>query len=54
MKRYIPFGLVVDDRSYIAEYNNVSCRFYTTIAHILLDMSILEVVKLSKEELNAV
>lgn len=54
MKRYIPFGLVVDDRSYIAEYNNVSCRFYTPIAHLLLDMSNLEVIKLSQEELNAV
>lgn len=54
MKRYIPFGLVVDDKSYIAEYNNVSCRFYTPIAHILLDMSSLEVIKLSQEELNAV
>lgn len=54
MKRYIPFGLVVDDRSYIAEYNNVSCRFYTPIEHLLLDMSSLEVIKLSQEELNAV
>lgn len=54
MKRYIPFGLVVDDRSYIAEHNNVSCRFYTPIAYLLLDMSNLEVIKLSQEELNAV